>query len=293
MFDLKAKLKRARESLLAPLSGVLQRGVDASAVDLDAIEAALLQADVGVEFTERFVRSLEREGGKDARDRLRALLLEILDAGREPRRHPAPKPRAVLVVGVNGVGKTTSTAKLAYYLKSRGESAILAACDTFRAAAVEQLAVWADRVGVEMVRHREGSDPGAVAFDACSAARARGLDVVVVDTAGRLHTRTNLMEELAKVQRVTRRALGDDAVETLLVLDANLGSNSLAQAREFARHLSLDGVILTKLDSTAKGGIIVAVRETLGVPIRYIGAGEGIEDFSEFVPEAFVDALLG
>jgi fused signal recognition particle receptor len=199
----------------------------------------------------------------------------------------------VLVVGVNGVGKTTSTAKLAYYLKSRGESAILAACDTFRAAAVEQLAVWADRVGVEMVRHREGSDPGAVAFDACSAARARGLDVVVVDTAGRLHTRTNLMEELAKVQRVTRRALGDDAVETLLVLDANLGSNSLAQAREFARHLSLDGVILTKLDSTAKGGIIVAVRETLGVPIRYIGAGEGIEDFSEFVPEAFVDALLG
>jgi fused signal recognition particle receptor len=289
--DLKAKLKRARESLLAPLSGVFQRDDDASAVDLDAIEAALLQADVGVETTERVVRSLEREGGKDARDRLRAFFLEILSAG-APRPISA-SPRAILVVGVNGVGKTTSTAKLAYYLKSRGESVILAACDTFRAAAVEQLSVWADRAGVEMVRHREGSDPGAVAFDACSAARARGLDVVVVDTAGRLHTRVNLMEELAKVRRVCMRALGDDAVETLLVLDANLGQNSLSQAREFARHLSLDGVILTKLDSTAKGGIVVAVRETLGVPIRYIGVGEGIEDFSEFVPEAFVDALLG
>lgn len=289
MFDLKAKLKRARESLLAPLAGVFPRGA-AAPIDVDELETLLLQADVGVEATERIVHGLSVYAG-DPRAALRARFVEILSAG-VPRRVSA-KPRAILVVGVNGVGKTTSTAKLAYYLKSRGESVILAACDTFRAAAVEQLAVWAGRVGVEMVRHREGGDPGAVAFDACSAARARGIDVVVVDTAGRLHTRTNLMEELAKVQRVTRRALGDDAVETLLVLDANLGQNSLAQAREFAARLALDGVILTKLDSTAKGGIVVAVKETLGVSIRYIGVGEGIEDFSEFVPEAFVDALLG
>ena len=170
---------------------------------------------------------------------------------------------------------------------------LLAACDTFRAAATDQLAIWADRVGVEMIRHEEGSDPGAVAFDACSAATARGLDAVVVDTAGRLHTRTNLMEELAKVRRVCVRALGEESVETLLVLDANLGQNSLVQAREFARHLSLDGVILTKLDSTAKGGIVIAVKEALGVPIRFVGVGEGLDDFTEFVPEAFVDALLG
>jgi fused signal recognition particle receptor len=290
--DLKAKLKRARESLLVPLAAVFQRASTSHAVDVDELEALLLQADVGVEATERIVRGIFADaGGGDPRAALRARFVEILSAG-VPRR-VAAKPRAILVVGVNGVGKTTSTAKLAYYLKSRGESVILAACDTFRAAAVEQLAIWAGRVGVEMVCHREGGDPGAVAFDACSAAKARGIDVVVVDTAGRLHTRTNLMEELAKVQRVSRRALGDDAVETLLVLDANLGSNSLAQAREFARHLSLDGVVLTKLDSTAKGGIVVAVKETLGVPIRYIGVGEGLEDFSEFDPQAFVDALLG
>ena len=291
MFDLKAKLKRARESLRARLDDVFEHEGNGRGLDVDEIEAILLQADVGVEATERIVDSLAREGAGDPRDALRTRFVEMLSAGMA--RRVSAKPRAVLVVGVNGVGKTTSTAKLAYYLKSRGETVILAACDTFRAAAVEQLAVWADRAGVEMVRHREGSDPGAVAFDACSAARARGLDVVVVDTAGRLHTRVNLMEELAKVRRVCQRALGDEAVETLLVLDANLGQNSLAQAREFTRHLALDGVILTKLDSTAKGGVVVAVRETLGVPIRYIGVGEGIEDFSEFDPDAFVDALLG
>ena len=293
MLDLKAKLKRARESLLAPLANVFQRGSAARAVDLDELEALLLQADVGVEGTEAIVQSLAKEGGDDLRAALRARFLEILKAGREPRPHSPPRPRAILIVGINGVGKTTTTAKLAHHLKSHGESVLLAACDTFRAAAVDQLGIWADRVGVEMIRHREGSDPGAVAFDACSAAKARGFDAVVVDTAGRLHTRANLMEELAKVERVCVRALGEESVETLLVLDANLGQNSLVQAREFARHLSLDGVILTKLDSTAKGGIVIAVKETLGVPIRFVGVGEGLDDFTEFVPEAFVDALLG
>jgi fused signal recognition particle receptor len=288
--DLKAKLKRARESLLAPLANAFQRAPDARSLDLDEIETVLIQADVGVEATERIVRSLRERGG-DPRAALRERFLDILRAGDGARTRASAKPRAIVVVGVNGVGKTTSTAKLAHFLKSRGQSVLLAACDTFRAAATDQLAIWADRVGVEMIRHKEGGDPGAV--DACSAAQARGLDVVVADTAGRLHTRVNLMDELAKVQRVCERALGEDAVETLLVLDANLGQNSLVQAREFARHLSLDGVVLTKLDSTAKGGIVIAVKEALGVPIRYVGVGEGLDDFTEFVPEAFVDALLG
>jgi fused signal recognition particle receptor len=292
MFDLKAKLKRARESFLAPLTSVLQRAGVSRAIDVDELEALLLQADVGVEATEQIVQSVSRSG-EDPRAALRARFLDILRAEDDARARSLAKPRALIIVGINGVGKTTSVAKLAHYLKGRGESVLLGACDTFRAAAVDQLGIWADRVGVEMIRHKEGSDPGAVAFDACEAAKARKIDTVIVDTAGRLHTRVNLMEELAKVQRVCTRALGEGAVETLLVLDANLGQNSLVQAREFASRLKLDGVILTKLDSTAKGGIVIAVKQTLGVPIRYVGVGEGMDDFTEFVPEAFVDALLG
>ncbi len=290
--NLKDKLRRAREGLLTPLANMLQRATGARAFDRDELEALLLQADVGVETTERIVRSLG-DGGGDTREKLRELFLDILRAGDGARQRAPIKPRALVIVGINGVGKTTSTAKLAHYLKSRGQSVLLAACDTFRAAAVEQLSVWADRAGVEMIRHREGSDPGAVAFDACEAAKSRGIDVVIADTAGRLHTRANLMDELAKVRRVCERALGSDAVETLLVLDANLGQNSLSQAREFAAKLTLDGVILTKLDSSAKGGIVVAVKESLGVPIRFVGVGEAIDDFTEFEAEAFVDALLG
>ena len=290
MLDLKSKLKRARESLLSPLNKVFQRA-GASAIDIDELEALLLQADVGVDATERVVETLKKEGSADPRAVLRARFLEVL-ADKQPVSSTA-KPRAIVVVGINGVGKTTSTAKLAYYLKSRGQTVLLAAADTFRAAAVEQLAIWADRVGVDLIRHHEGTDPGAVAFDACEAAKSRGLDVVVVDTAGRLHTRTNLMDELAKVRRVCERALGEKAVETLLVLDANLGQNSLAQAQEFAARMRIDGVILTKLDSTAKGGIVIAVKESLKVPIRYVGVGEGIEDFAEFDAASFIDALLG
>src|SRR5262245_20898386 len=290
MLDWKSKLKRARENLLTPLANVFQRG-GARAVDVDELEALLLQADVGVEVTDRIVETLKKEGGADPRAVLRARFMEVL-GDKKPASITA-KPRAIVVVGINGVGKTTSTAKLAYYLKSRGESVLLAAADTFRAAATDQLAIWADRVGVDLIRHHEGTDPGAVAFDACEAAKARTMDAVIVDTAGRLHTGTNLMDELAKVRRVCERALGDNAVETLLVLDANLGQNSLAQATEFAARMRLDGVILTKLDSTAKGGIVIAVKEALKVPIRYVGLGEGLEDFAEFDAASFVDALLG
>ena len=290
MFNLKEKLKRAREGLMAPLSRVLQRGPSLSVESREEIEALLLSADVGVETTERVLASLR--DGADTRTTVRDQFLAVLRAP-VARSTGAAKPRAIIIVGINGVGKTTSIGKLAWYLKSRGEKVLLAACDTFRAAAADQLGIWAERVGVEMVRHHEGTDPASVAFDACSAAKARGVDVVVVDTAGRLHTRVNLMEELAKVRRVCEKALGAGAVETYLVLDANLGQNSLVQAHEFTKRMQTDGVILTKLDSTAKGGIVLAVAETLKLPVVYIGVGEAIDDFEPFDAERFVDALLG
>jgi fused signal recognition particle receptor len=198
-----------------------------------------------------------------------------------------------MVIGVNGVGKTTSIAKLARLYQEQGSRVLLAACDTFRAAAADQLGIWADRLGVELVRHQDGSDPAAVAFDACTAAKSRGADVVIVDTAGRLHTRVNLMEELAKIKRVCVKALGEGSVETFIALDATLGQNSLVQAEEFTRRVDVDGIILTKLDSTARGGIVVAVKQRLGIPVRYIGVGEQLDDFAEFHAADFVDALLG
>ena len=295
MFNLKEKLKRAREGLMAPLSKVLQRGPSLSLEGAEEIEALLLSADVGVETTERVLASLREAGvGDDYRRTVRDQFLSVLSRSTTPSSSASrASPRAILVVGINGVGKTTSIGKLAAHLKARGDHVLLAACDTFRAAAADQLGIWAGRVGVEMIRHREGSDPASVAFDACSAAKARGASVVIVDTAGRLHTRVNLMEELAKVRRVCEKALGPDAVETYLVLDANLGQNSLVQAHEFTKRMQTDGIILTKLDSTARGGIVLAVAETLKLPVVYIGVGEAIDDFEPFDAERFVDALLG
>jgi fused signal recognition particle receptor len=298
MFNLKEKLRRAREGLMTPLARVFQRGPSLSAESAEELEALLLSADVGVETTERVLASLResasRNDASDHRSIVREQFLSVLHAARAASHSGTrPSPRAIVVVGINGVGKTTSIGKLAWHLKSSGQKVLLAACDTFRAAAADQLAIWAERVGVEMVRHKEGTDPASVAFDACSAAKARGIDVVIVDTAGRLHTRVNLMEELAKVRRVCEKALGADAVETYLVLDANLGQNSLVQAHEFTRRMQTDGVILTKLDSTARGGIVLAVAETLKVPVVYIGVGEAIDDLEPFDAERFVDALLG
>ena len=291
MFNLKDKLKRVRETFTAPLTRVFQRS-SLTAESAEEIEALLISADVGVETTDRVLKSLREAGGSDNyRSVVRDQFLSVLRGTSTPAM--GPSPRAIVIVGINGVGKTTSIGKLAWLLKSRGENVLLAACDTFRAAAADQLSIWADRVGVEIVRHKEGSDPASVAFDACEAARSRGADVVIVDTAGRLHTRVNLMEELAKVRRVCEKALGPGAVQTLLVLDANLGQNSLVQAHEFTRRMQTDGVILTKLDSTAKGGIVLAVAETLKLPVLYIGVGEAIDDFEPFDAERFVDALLG
>ena len=257
------------------------------------VEELLLSADIGVEACDRIMDMMrETDKNTDHRVYLHQQFLELLGGPEPPVETGAGGIRAIVVVGVNGVGKTTSIAKLSQFFKSKGKLVILAACDTFRAAAAEQLGVWADRVGVEMVRHREGGDPGAVAFDACSAGKARNADVVIVDTAGRLHTRVNLMEELKKIKRVCEKVLGPEAVETLLVLDATLGQNSLIQAAEFTKRLQVDGIILTKLDSTAKGGIVIAIKQTLDIPVRYIGVGEQLDDFGPFSAEEFVDALL-
>jgi fused signal recognition particle receptor len=294
MFNLKEKLAKTRENLVSPLKKIFQRGGGLNDDDVEAVEELLLGADVGVEACDVIVEKL-REGGEetDYRDQLRKQFLDLLGETDGSATGGDAKPRAIIVVGVNGVGKTTSIAKLARFYQSRGQAVILAACDTFRAAATDQLGIWADRVGVDMVRHREGGDPGAVAFDACSAAKARGADLIIVDTAGRLHTKVNLLEELKKIKRVAEKVLGPGAIETLLVLDATLGQNSLIQAAEFTKAIATDGIILTKLDSTSKGGIVVAVKQTLGIPVRYIGVGEKIEDFDAFSAEAFVEALLG
>jgi fused signal recognition particle receptor len=293
MFNLKAKLEKTRASLVNPLKTLFGSSGKLSADDEDTVEELLIGADVGLEATDRIMELLrEGAGGQDPREFLRTEFLELLGAGEEDTPTP-PSPRAIIVIGVNGVGKTTSIAKLARLLEGQNQRVLLAACDTFRAAAVDQLRIWAERLGVELIRHGDGGDPGAVAYDACNAARSRGADVVIIDTAGRLHTRVNLMEELRKIKRVCLKVLGEGAVETYLALDATLGQNSLVQAREFTRSLEADGIILTKLDSTAKGGIVIAIRQSLGLPVRYIGVGETLDDFGEFDAREFVDALLG
>lgn len=291
MFNLRDRLKKTRTGFTDPLKALFRRRGALSAEDQESLEELLLAADVGVEATEHFIEAIGKTGGTDPRAFLRAEFLELL--GPEIEDPPPLKPRAIIVVGVNGVGKTTCVARLARLLLDDGQSVLLAAGDTFRAAAADQLGIWAARLEVDMIRHDEGRDPAAVAFDACSAARSRGVDVVIVDTAGRLHTRANLMEELAKIKRVCAKALSTEAVSTYLVLDATLGQNSLVQAEEFMRCLSADGIVLTKLDSTARGGIVIAIRRKLGIPVRYIGVGEQLDDFAEFSAEAFVDALLG
>ena len=268
---------------------------DAAAVSvetLDALEEILIEADLGVVATTRLVEAArDRAGREDLRSVVRAELLRVLDAA-APAAAPAARPRVVLVVGVNGTGKTTTVGRLARLLAQAGERPVICAADTFRAAAVEQLEVWARRVEADFVRARPGTDPAAVVFDAISSGRARGRDTVLVDTAGRLHTRSNLMAELDKIRRVAGRAVEGAPHETLLVLDATVGQNGLSQARAFLDSAGVTGIVLTKLDGTAKGGIAAAITAELGVPIRYVGVGEQIDDLIPFSPEEYVDALF-
>jgi fused signal recognition particle receptor len=294
------RLGRSRAVLSRGLSGLLTRGADDDEA-WEELEEALLSADVGVATATELVERLrtraraERATGPALRELLRAELLEAvgsadrslaLDLLEEHQR-----PGIVLVVGVNGTGKTTTVGKLALALAEEGKQPVLAAADTFRAAATEQLVIWGDRVGAPVVRHQQGADPAAVAFDGLASARARGADVLLVDTAGRLHTKTNLMEELRKLRRVLERE-GGQVREVLLVLDATTGQNGLAQARQFTDAVGVTGVVLTKLDGTAKGGIVIAVQRDLGIPVKLVGLGEGAHDLAPFDPDAFVDALL-
>jgi fused signal recognition particle receptor len=294
------RLGRSRAALSRGMSGLLTRGADDDEA-WEELEEALLAADVGVATSTELVERLrtraraERASGPALRELLRA---ELLEAVGTPDRSLAldllteqQRPGIVLVVGVNGTGKTTTVGKLALALAEEGKQPVLAAADTFRAAATEQLTIWGDRVGAPVVRHQQGADPAAVAFDGLASARARGADVLLVDTAGRLHTKTNLMEELRKLRRVLERE-GGHVREVLLVLDATTGQNGLAQARQFTEAVGVTGVVLTKLDGTAKGGIVIAVQRDLGIPVKLVGLGEGPHDLAPFDPDAFVDALL-
>lgn len=296
---LRAKLNRGDSWLTYDLANLLPGGrIDDNV--LDELETRLITADVGVETTERILGGLRKQvarkelGNLDALlDALRASLLDVLRPSAIPLVIDRTiTPFAILIVGVNGAGKTTTIGKLARLLKDHGLKVMLAAGDTFRAAAVEQLQVWGERNNVPVIAQAAGTDPAAVAFDGIQAAKARGIDVLLTDTAGRLHTQSNLMEELKKVKRVMGRIDPRAPHEVLLVLDASQGQNALQQARLFHEALGVTGVVLTKLDGTAKGGIVLAIASELKLPIRFIGIGETAEDFAEFSADAFVDALL-
>ena len=294
--SLRERLVKSRRFLTGRLAEAFGGGVgDDTWEDL---EAALIQADIGVETATRIVEEVRSNARlakitdpADLRGLLADELLDVFDKDRDRQLQFAPEGLTVwMVVGVNGTGKTTTIGKLATDLRMHGRNVALAAADTFRAAADEQLGIWAERAQAELVKHKQGADPGAVAYDAVQHARARNLDVLIVDTAGRLHTKTPLMDELGKVRRVIEKE--GKVQEALLVIDATAGQNGLVQAREFAEATGVTGVVLTKLDGTAKGGIALAIEETLGIPIKLIGVGEGVDDLEPFEPRSYVDALL-
>ena len=300
-FDkIKASLTRTKEQFVERFDEIVgradepaQRSRPVDLETLDALEEALISADVGVAASDRIVSAVrqKRTRGESLRALVKAEILAILEAAGTPAAITS-KPHVVLIVGVNGTGKTTTVGKLARLIKDSGKTPLICAADTFRAAAVEQLQVWATRAGVDFIRAQSGSDPAAVVFDAIAAGKARGRDVILVDTAGRLHTRVNLMQELDKIRRIAGREVAGAPHEVLLVLDATVGQNGLAQAREFMAVAGVTGIVLTKLDGTAKGGIAVAIANDLKLPIRYVGVGEGIDDLIPFSPEEYVNALF-
>ena len=299
-FDrLKSGLSRTREGLVGRITSIVT-GAGRIDEDLyDELEETLIQADVGVETSLHLVEHLRKAVARERisdpeqlpgllKDRIR----EIMGQETAPLNLQSGRLTVMMVVGVNGVGKTTTIGKLAQQLKEEGRRVLLAAGDTFRAAAIDQLEVWGQRTGVDVIRHQEGADPAAVAFDAIAAARSRGADVVIVDTAGRLHTKSNLMEELKKVRRVIDREVPGAPHETLLVLDATTGQNAVQQAKAFSSAVDVSGIVLTKLDSTAKGGVVIAIARELNIPVKIIGIGEKAEDLRPFNPGEFVDALF-
>jgi len=295
---LRERLSRTRETLAGGLDRLLRGRKEVDAALLEELEELLITADLGVDTTLFLIHTLEeklRRRELSEVERLKAALKEEMTAllGAPPRPELSARPWVVLVVGVNGVGKTTTIAKLAHQARLGGLNPLLVAADTFRAAAVEQLEIWGERVGAPVIKQKTGADPAAVVFDGLAAAQARGSDLVFVDTAGRLHTKVNLMEELKKIHRTAAKKVPGAPHEVLLVLDATTGQNALSQARLFHEAVGLTGLILTKMDGTAKGGVALGVVHETGVPLRYIGVGEGMEDLRPFDPEAFVEAILG
>ena len=292
------KIKAGLEKTRRQMGGVFAEFTGENEEFYDELEEALIVADSGADTAFKAVSALRekvREEGLIGKAEIRAalvdILTELLSVGSFELKLDT-KPSVILMVGVNGVGKTTTIGKLAAKYTAEGKKVLLAAGDTFRAAAAEQLTVWAERSGAEIVKHGEGSDPGAVVFDAISAAKARGTDIVIIDTAGRLHNKQNLMNELAKIRRIITRELPEADVETLAVLDAVTGQNGLIQIKQFAETAQLTGIVLTKLDGTARGGIVFAIAKDMGLPVKFIGVGEGVDDLMPFEPKSFSEALL-
>ena len=299
-FDrLKKGLAKTRETFTNKIEKLIIGYADIDDDLLDELEETLIMSDVGVQTTERLmadvrkgIKKKEIHTPEDLKPFLAEKISEILLTGSDETRVAVSPPTVLLVIGVNGVGKTTTIGKLAAYYKEQGKSVMLAAADTFRAAAIDQLQIWGDRTGVPIIRHEEGSDPAAVAFDAVKAARARGIDVLIIDTAGRLHTKSNLMEELKKINRVIQREIPEAPHETLLVLDATTGQNAISQADLFQKAAAITGIVLTKLDGTAKGGVVIGLKSELAMPVKWIGVGEGVDDLRPFVAEDFARALF-
>lgn len=292
------KIKAGLEKTRRQMGGVFAEFTGENEEFYDELEEALIVADSGADTAFKAVSALRekvRDEGLIGKAEIRAalvdILTELLSVGSFELKLDT-KPSVILMVGVNGVGKTTTIGKLAAKYTAEGKKVLLAAGDTFRAAAAEQLTVWAERSGAEIVKHGEGSDPGAVVFDAISAAKARGTDIVIIDTAGRLHNKANLMNELAKIRRIITRELPEADVETLAVLDAVTGQNGLIQIKQFAETAQLTGIVLTKLDGTARGGIVFAIAKDMGLPVKFIGVGEGVDDLMPFEPKSFSEALL-
>ena len=292
---LKEGLSKTRDGFVSQLESLF-KGYDKINEDLyEELEEILIQADVGVQTTMKLVEDIKEKAReekiKDPNKLINILQDDILAILNQPREDDE-QPTVLMVVGVNGAGKTTTIGKIAQRVKQDNKDVLLAAGDTFRAAAIEQLEVWANKVGTDVISHQEGADSAAVAYDAVQSAKSNDVDMLIVDTAGRLHTQSNLMDELKKVKRVIEKESGPMKVEVLLVLDATTGQNAVSQAKLFDEAVDVDGIALTKLDGTAKGGVVIAIREELGLPIRLIGVGEDLEDLQDFEPEAFVDALF-
>ncbi len=300
LFDkFKQGLSKTRNSLSGKINDLIQRNRKIDEEFWEELEEILIQADVGVNTSLELVAKVKQSAHKKKISDSSEVMSIIADEVREMLNYeeaklnlPAHTPGIIMVVGVNGAGKTTSIAKLAYMLKNEQQRVILAAADTFRAAAIDQLQIWADRVGVELIKHQEGADPGAVVFDAISAAKARKADVLIIDTAGRLHNKSNLMKEISKIRKIIEREAPEGPQEVLLVLDATTGQNAITQAKIFEEATGVSGIILTKLDGTAKGGIILGIASELKIPVKFVGIGEGLDDMKAFDPEIFARALF-